>query len=62
MTALRYIWTIIWAFLLSFLISYVLASMAGGTVELREVFVLTAIFSIAIFILGGPALKEDNQH
>lgn len=58
---MRYVWTIIWAILLSFLISYVLTSMAGQTLSLAPIFVLAAVFSIVIIIIGDGILK-DTKH
>ncbi|WP_110943585.1 DUF2929 family protein [Virgibacillus senegalensis] len=58
---MRYLWTVIWSFLLSFLISYVLSSMGGAeSLPFDQVLVLTVIFSVAIFLLGG-ALKEETE-
>ncbi|WP_077623070.1 YjzD family protein [Sediminibacillus massiliensis] len=59
---MRYLWTIVWSFLLSFLISYVLSSMAGETLPINQVLVLTVIFAVAVIILGDGVLKEEKDY
>lgn len=56
---MRYVWTIIWSLLIGLLVSYVLTSMAGETLALAPVFVISALFVITAVIIGDGILKED---
>lgn len=58
---MRYIFTIIWAVLISFVLSYVLSSMGGGSLDLVATFVLAAIFSIFVFLLGDGVLRDSKE-
>jgi len=58
---LRYIVGIIWAVLVGAVISYVLASMANEPFSIAGSFVLAAIFTVGIFVLGEGGLKEDKS-
>ncbi|WP_138416459.1 DUF2929 family protein [Aquibacillus sediminis] len=58
---MRFVWTIIWALLLSLIISYVLTSMAGQALSLAPIFALTAIFSIAVIIIGDGILGDSKK-
>ncbi|WP_096270302.1 YjzD family protein [Paucisalibacillus globulus] len=58
---MRYLATIFWAVLVTFVLSYVLSSMAGATLDLVATLVMSAIFSIFIFILGDGILREKKE-
>ncbi|WP_010093625.1 YjzD family protein [Ornithinibacillus scapharcae] len=58
---MRYIFTIIWAVLISFVLSYVLSSMGGESLDLVATFVLAAVFSIIVFLLGDGMLREKKE-
>ncbi|MEN2767655.1 DUF2929 family protein [Ornithinibacillus xuwenensis] len=58
---MRFVATIGWAVLISFVLSYVLSSMAGETLDLVGTFVVAAIFSIIVFILGDGLLREKKE-
>jgi hypothetical protein len=57
----RYLVTIFWAVLITFVLSYVLSSMAGQSLDLVATFVMAAIFSLFIFILGDGILREKKE-
>jgi hypothetical protein len=58
----RYLVTIFWAVLITFVLSYVLSSMSGQSLDLVATFVMAAIFSVFIFILGDGILREKKNH
>ncbi|WP_026905721.1 YjzD family protein [Paucisalibacillus globulus] len=58
---MRYLVTIFWAVLITFVLSYVLSSMAGQSLDLVATFVMAAIFSLFIFILGDGLLREKKE-
>ena len=59
---MRYLVTIFWAVLITFVLSYVLSSMSGQSLDLVATFVMAAIFSVFIFILGDGILREKKNH
>ncbi|MFS0752185.1 YjzD family protein [Oceanobacillus sp. 1P07AA] len=58
---MRYIMTIFWSFLIAAAVSYVLSSMGGEPFLIQNAVILTAIFSIVVFVLGDGILKEKTE-
>ncbi|WP_240490497.1 MULTISPECIES: DUF2929 family protein [Oceanobacillus] len=53
--------TIFWSFLIAAAVSYVLSSMGGEPFLIQNAIILTAIFSIVVFVLGDGILKEKAE-
>lgn len=59
---MRYIMTLVWAFLIGLVITYVITSMAGADFSFTYVIVITAVFFLAVVVLGDGLLKEKSEH
>ncbi|WP_114352947.1 DUF2929 family protein [Saliterribacillus persicus] len=58
---MKYVMTITWAVLISFLVAYVLSSMAGETFSIASTFIIAAIFSIIVILIGDVLLREKKS-
>jgi len=56
----RLLAVVIWSLLISVLVSYVLTSMAGTPFNMNHTLILGLFFTVAIFLIGDVALKEEN--
>ncbi|HLS35039.1 MAG TPA: DUF2929 family protein [Bacillota bacterium] len=59
---MRFLMVAIWSLLIGLVITYVVTSMAGAPFNLSNVFIIAAVFFVAIAALGEVILKEKEEH
>ncbi|WP_102336143.1 YjzD family protein [Salimicrobium jeotgali] len=57
---MRILYTILWSFLFSFMTAYVISNMNQVDFSMLQVILMTAIFTVAVILLGEVGLKEEE--